>query len=74
MEMPPGPPVSGPPGPPPRAGDPPEPPDPAAPALFTDRERVLQQEAANRRLVATIAAVALVVVAVMIGAFLLIRD
>lgn len=69
--MPPGPPVSGPSGPPPRAGDPPEPP---APALFTDRERVLEQEAANRRLVATIAAVALVVVAVMIGAFLLIRD
>ncbi|HEY8059718.1 MAG TPA: DUF6782 family putative metallopeptidase, partial [Acidimicrobiales bacterium] len=74
MEMPPGPPVSGPSGPPPRAGDPSEPPDPAAPARLADREGVLEQEAANRRLVATIAAVALVVVAVMIGAFLLTRD
>jgi hypothetical protein len=74
MEMPPGPPVSGPSGPPARVGDPSEAPDPVAPAPFADREGVLEQEAANRRLVATIAAVALVVVAVMIGAFLLTRD
>ncbi len=72
MEMPPGPPVSGPSGPPPLAEDPSVPAD--EPTLFTDRERVLADEAANRRLVATIAAVALVVVAAMIGAFLLTRD
>ncbi|MET0149549.1 MAG: hypothetical protein ABW310_10385, partial [Acidimicrobiales bacterium] len=75
MEMPPGPPVSGPSGPPPLAEDPSGPADDSDEStLFTDRERALADEAANRRLVATIAAVALVVVAAMIGAFLLTRD
>ncbi|MET0880094.1 MAG: hypothetical protein ABWZ14_00985 [Acidimicrobiales bacterium] len=75
MEMPPGPPVSGPSGPPPLAEDPSGPADDSDEStLVTDRERALADEAANRRLVATIAAVALVVVAAMIGAFLLTRD
>ena len=68
MEMPPGPP---PPGPPPRPGPVgPAPHDGAAPI----GGRLLSDEAANRRLVATTAALALVAVALMIGVFLWTRD
>lgn len=70
MEMPPGPPLPGPASPPPVPGPGAEapPPDqqPAAAGLLTD-------EAANRRLVATVAALALVAVALGIGGFLLTR-
>lgn len=70
MEMPPGPPLPGPASPPPVPGPGAEapPPDqqPAAAGLLTD-------EAANRRLVATVAALALVAVALGIGVFLLTR-
>ncbi len=70
MEMPPGPPLPGPASPPPVPGPGAEapPPDqqPAAAGLLTD-------EAANRRLVATVAALALVAVALGIGGFLLNR-
>ncbi len=70
MEMPPGPPLPGPASPPPLPGPGAEapPPDqqPAAAGLLTD-------EAANRRLVATVAALALVAVALGIGGFLLTR-
>jgi len=68
--MPPGPPESGPSGPPDPGGDPS---DALATAAGPDGERLLADEAANRRLVATTAALALVAVAVMIGAFLLTR-
>jgi len=72
MEMPPGPPVSGPSSPPPVAdpGSPPPPDDQLPPAS----DRLLADEAANRRLVATVAALALVAVALMIGFFLVTRD
>lgn len=70
MEMPPGPPLPEPASPPPVPGPGAEapPPDqqPAAAGLLTD-------EAANRRLVATVAALALVAVALGIGGFLLTR-
>ena len=70
MEMPPGPPLPGPASPPSASasGAEPTPPDqqPPAAGLLTD-------EAANRRLVATVAALALVAVALGIGAFLLTR-
>lgn len=71
MEMPPGPPLPGPASPPPAPvpGAEPTPPveSPPPPGLLAD-------EAANRRLVATVAALALVAVALMIGVFLLTRD
>ncbi len=72
MEMPPGPPVSGPTSPPPAGdpGTPPPPDDQAAPGP----DGLLADEAANRRLVATVAALALVAVALMIGFFLMTRD
>lgn len=70
MEMPPGPPLPGPASPPPvpapGAEAPPPDQQPAAAGLLTD-------EAANRRLVATVAALALVAVALGIGVFLLTR-
>ena len=71
MEMPPGPPLPGPASPPPVPGPGAEAPPPdqqpaAAAGLLTD-------EAANRRLVATVAALALVAVALGIGGFLLTR-
>ena len=70
MEMPPGPPLPGPASPPPvpapGAEAPPPDQQPAAAGLLTD-------EAANRRLVATVAALALVAVALGIGGFLLTR-
>jgi hypothetical protein len=72
MEMPPGPPVVGPSSPPPaqEPGSPPPPDDSsgASPA------GLLADEAANRRLVATTAALALVAVALMIGVLLMTRD
>ena len=72
MEMPPGPPVVGPSSPPP-AQDPgrPPPPDDSSGA---SPDGLLGDEAANRRLVATTAALALVAVALMIGVFLMTRD
>lgn len=69
MEMPPGPPLPGPASPPPVPGPGAEAPPPdqqPAAGLLTD-------EAANRRLVATVAALALVAVALGIGGFLLTR-
>lgn len=69
MEMPPGPPLPGPASPPPVPGPGAEAPPPdqqPAAGLLTD-------EAANRRLVATVAALALVAVALGIGVFLLTR-
>lgn len=69
MEMPPGPPLPGPVSPPPVPGPGAEAPPPdqqPAAGLLTD-------EAANRRLVATVAALALVAVALGIGGFLLTR-
>ena len=72
MEMPPGPPVPGPSGPPP-APDPGSPP-PAVEQPTPAPDGLLADEAANRRLVATVAALALVAVALMIGFFLMTRD
>ncbi len=70
MEMPPGPPVSGAPSPPPPPAAPSSSPD-TAPSSSPDGP--WGDEAANRRFVATTAAVALVAVAMMIGLFLLAR-
>lgn len=72
MEMPPGPPVSGPSSPPPARDPGSPPPADEHPAVAPDG--LLADEAANRRLVATVAALALVAVAMMIGFFLFPRD
>lgn len=71
MEMPLGPPLPGPAGPPsaPTPGA-----EPTPPVEPTPPPGLLADEAANRRLVATVAALALVAVALMIGVFLVTRD
>jgi hypothetical protein len=71
MEMPPGPPPVGAPAPPPERATEVE---PAVEPPSPEREGILTDEAANRRLVATTAALALLAVAVMLGVFLLTRD